>query len=58
VRYWFSSSEVLGLLFHVIVANVERHLPLRSHSAGIREVVSQLCSQLHTNCPSAEWYLT
>jgi len=20
--------------------------------------VSQFCSRLHTNCPSAEWYLT
>src|SRR5215467_13429296 len=37
VRHSFSTSEVLGLLWHVIVVNVERHmLPQLSLSRNLR----------------------
>jgi hypothetical protein len=48
---------VLVLSCHVIVVNVEHRLPFSSQSAGICVAVSQFCSQLHTNCHGAEWYL-
>ena len=58
VRHSFSNSEVLGLLSHVIVVKVEEHmLPQLSLSRNCG-VVSRFCSQLHSHCQSAEWYLT
>ena len=44
-------SEILGLLCHVIVWNVEHRLLARLSLSRGREVVS------HRNCPSAEWYV-
>ena len=41
VRHSFSRSDVLRLLRHVIVVNVEHHVLLRCHSTGICELVSQ-----------------
>ena len=34
VRHSFSNSEVLGLLFHVIVVNVEHHMLAHLDSVG------------------------
>ncbi len=47
---------MLGLLCHVITVKMEHQmLPQLSLSSNC-ELVSQFCSQLHTDCQSAEWY--
>ena len=46
IRHSSSNSDPLGLLCHVIVANMEHHLLLTCRSAGICRAVSQCSSQL------------
>jgi hypothetical protein len=54
VRHSVPRSEMLGLLCHGIGMKVEDHMLLSFRSAGICEVVDQLCSALHMNCSRAE----
>lgn len=55
IRHRSSNSEMLGLLCHVIVGNVEHHmLPLLSLSKSLWSCLANS----DPNCWRAEWYVT